>query len=418
MQRQGNGRQVWGLARCQGDGIQCGAAHGANASRGRTSRLLSTLAVSAALGATLSATSSGSLGAAPMAAPTSGPTAGPTAGPMAGNSNAPEALAWEQGVDFFAAEHGELGAHGDDAAANPRALEPHLRLEVGRSPTRAGFALELFGGAPNGWALLELSGGAHTARELVRLDEDGAARVLRLDHALESPLDVSCTFSGLPADAEPSSGSAAVTGRVRARVQVPGRSAMLAQSRSLAGWGVPNSPFAASSVAGTGLVITEIMKDPTAVSDSAGEWFEVRNLGASPIDLSGWVIRDSGSNSHTIPTTAGAVVPPRAYFIFGINSTSTLNGGVNVGYRYSSFTLGNGADDIQLLDATGLLVDAVAYDDGVFWPDTAGAALNLQRALVDSTLNDDGANWCNSLNPISPTNPDTATPRVANNTCP
>jgi hypothetical protein len=411
MQRQGNGRQVWGLARCQGDGIQCGAAHGPSASGGRTSRLLSTLAVSAALGATLSA----SLGAAPMSAPISAPMAAPMSAPTPGNWNEPEALAWEQGVDLFVEEHGEPG---DGAAANPQGLEPHLRLEVGRSPTRAGFALELFGGAPNGWALLELASGAHTARELVRLDESGAARVLRLDHALESPLDVSCTLSGWPTDAQPSSGPAAVAGRVRAQVQVPGRSAMLAQSRSLAGWGVPNSPFAASSVAGTGLVITEIMKDPTAVSDSAGEWFEVRNLSASPIDLSGWVIRDSGSNSHTIPATAAAVVPPRAYFVFGINSTSTLNGGVNVGYRYSSFTLGNGADDIQLLDASGLLVDAVAYDDGVFWPDTAGAALNLQRALVDSTLNDDGANWCNSLSPISATNSDTATPRVANNTCP
>ena len=345
----------------------------------------------------------------------------------AANSAAPQPVLQEFGVDLFAEPQLE------GAELEGSELEgPQMRLEVGRSPTRAGFALELFGGAPNGWALLELEqDGVRTARELVRLDESGAARVLRLDHRATTPIDVTCTLpvaatDGLRSASSSASASASAnaistataTTTVTRRVQVPSAASMIAQSRALVGWGAPGSPFAASSAAGTGLVITEIMKDPTAVSDSAGEWFEVRNLGPTPIDLSGWVIRDSGSNSHTIPATAGAIVPQRSYFIFGINATPALNGGVNVGYRYSSFTLGNGADDIQLLDASGLLVDAVAYDDGVFWPDTAGAAMNLQRALVDAALNDDGANWCNSLNPISATNSDTGTPRVANNTCP
>jgi hypothetical protein len=340
----------------------------------------------------------------------------------AASSSDPLPALQEFGVDLFA----ELQLE-ESQLEGPELEGPQLRLEVGRSPTRAGFALDLFGGAPNGWALLELEqDGVRMARELVRLDESGAARILRLDHRAATPIDVTCTLPVAAADvwrsansnSNSNSNSSVAATTVTRRVQVPSAASMIAQSRTLAGWGAPGSPFAASSAAGTGLVITEIMKDPTSVSDAAGEWFEVRNLGPTPIDLSGWVIRDSGSNSHTIPATAGAVVPQRSYFIFGNNATPALNGGVNVGYRYSSFTLGNGADDIQLLDAGGLLVDAVAYDDGVFWPDTPGAAMNLQRALVDTTLNDDGGNWCNSLNPISATNSDTGTPRVANNTCP
>lgn len=286
---------------------------------------------------------------------------------------------------------------------------PTLRLEVGRSPTRAAFALDISGGLPDGWALLELRSAGLSevqGRELVRLDGSGAARVLRLDHRAAARIDVVCTV--------PQAAAHTVT----LSAQIPAAAEMIEQSRVLVGANAPGSPFAATAAGATGLVITEIMKDPAAVADSAGEWFEVRNLGATPIDLTGWLIRDAGSNSHTIPATAAAIVPPRSYFVFGINSNPALNGGVNVGYKYSSFTLGNGADDIQIYDGAGLLVDAVAYDDGVLWPDGAGKSMNLQRALVDTTLNDDGANWCDALNPMSATSTDSGTPRLANNTCP
>lgn len=291
------------------------------------------------------------------------------------------------------------------------ALAPRLHVEIGRSPTRAAFALDISGGLAHGWALLHLrAADGACATQLVRLDEGGAARVLRLDHRATGSIEVTCTLA-TPADA-----NGLLTTRVLS-AQVPSAAEMIAQSRALVGYGAPTSPFAALGAA-SGVVITEIMKDPTSVSDSAGEWFEVRNLGSTPIDLSGWNIRDSSSNGHTIPATAGAVIPPRSYFVFGINASPSLNGGVVVGYKYSSFTLGNGADDIQLYDASGALVDAVAYDDGVLWPDTPGKALNLQRALVDTTSNDDGANWCNALSPLNGSSTDTGTPRSANNVCP
>ena len=78
----------------------------------------------------------------------------------------------------------------------------------------------------------------------------------------------------------------------------------------------------------------------------------------------------------------------------------------------------NGADSIQLLDPQGLLVDAVLYDDGIFWPDTAGKSLSLDRALVDVISNDDGDNWCVGITTISASNADCATPRRANTVCP
>jgi hypothetical protein len=180
---------------------------------------------------------------------------------------------------------------------------------------------------------------------------------------------------------------------------------------------MPQGPLAIVGTAS--IVITEIMKDPSFVTDSAGEWFEVFNLTSAPINVEGWKIKDSGTNTHTIHATNGVWIPQRSYFVFGLNSTLSTNGGIPVGYKYStSFSLGNGADDIQLVDAAGVLVDAVSYDDGIFWPDESGKSISLNRALVDPVANDDGSNWCSALTPVSSSNTDLGTPKRANNTCP
>lgn len=323
-----------------------------------------------------------------------------------------EPLAFElEGLSLDAQEASEAGELLAEGA-------PRLRLELGRSLTRAGFALDLSGGRPHSWARVELRGErGERASQLVRLDERGAARVLERGHTASATLEA---WALVAPPFERPGGPGPLPSRNWMRtpsVQIPSAAAALAQSWSASG-GAPNSPFAASSSGATGVVITEVMKDPTQVSDNAGEWFEVRNLGAVSVDVSGWTIRDAGSNVHVIPAATPLVIPARSYFVFGINADPALNGGVSVGYKYSSFTLSNGADAVQLLDASGALVDAVAYDDGIFWPDAAGKSLSLNRALVDVGLNDDGANWCAALTPVSGANTDFGTPRLANNTCP
>ena len=40
------------------------------------------------------------------------------------------------------------------------------------------------------------------------------------------------------------------------------------------------------------------MANPTAASDSQGEWFELFNSSTESVDLSGIVLSDDGSNLH------------------------------------------------------------------------------------------------------------------------
>ena len=61
----------------------------------------------------------------------------------------------------------------------------------------------------------------------------------------------------------------------------------------------------ASPGAQANIIINEIMQNPSAVSDSAGEWFELYNSGPSAVDLEGWTVADNDTDSFVI---AGSLV--------------------------------------------------------------------------------------------------------------
>jgi len=140
------------------------------------------------------------------------------------------------------------------------------------------------------------------------------------------------------------------------------------------------------------IIITEILKDPKAVDDQYGEWFEIRNMQPFAVDLKDWTIKDDGTDVHVINQSLD--LQGNANLIFGRNSNKSLNCNVDVDYQYSNFTLGNGADEIILVAPDGVtVVDEVAYNDNDF-PDVAGKAMSLSSLAYDYLENDDGENWC------------------------
>ena len=111
-----------------------------------------------------------------------------------------------------------------------------------------------------------------------------------------------------------------------------------------------------------GIVITEIMPNPGAVSDSYGEWIEIHNTTDSTIDIEGWMIKDAGSDEHVISNDAMSIlVVPGDYFILARNGNEALNGGLVADYAYTGFTLSNSEDEIILTDAADAIVDEVHY---------------------------------------------------------
>lgn len=165
----------------------------------------------------------------------------------------------------------------------------------------------------------------------------------------------------------------------------------------------------------TALVISELMKDPCAVSDGVGEWFEVTNVSAAPYDLRGVVITDDGSDSHTIAGAEPITVAPGATFLLAASGDTAVNGGITPDYVYSGLLLANGDDAIILTAADGSLLDAVRYTRTGF-PNTACASLSLADASAGSIANDDGAGWCDGSALYNLR--DAGTPGATNNACP
>jgi hypothetical protein len=94
------------------------------------------------------------------------------------------------------------------------------------------------------------------------------------------------------------------------------------------------------------LLITEVMANPSEVTDSKGEWFELFNPMTESVDLNQIYIRDDGRNIHQIDHGDPLLILPNQYFVLGRNMNSSTNGGFTADYVYSSFTLGNNDDEI------------------------------------------------------------------------
>jgi len=105
-----------------------------------------------------------------------------------------------------------------------------------------------------------------------------------------------------------------------------------------------NTGFAASV---GDLLITEVMANPAALSDTRGEWFELHNPTDQEINLRGFSIGDDGSKRHSFDTDL--LILPGVFLTLARSS----NPGFSADYVYDNFTLSNSGDEIVLRD--GLL---------------------------------------------------------------
>ena len=119
------------------------------------------------------------------------------------------------------------------------------------------------------------------------------------------------------------------------------------------------------------LLISEIMVNPAAVSDTRGEWFELYNPGAVEINLRDITIGDDGGDRHRIETDL--LILPGHFLTLGRNGDTNLNGGFVADYVYDDFTLSNSGDEIVLRND---LIELLRLEYGAAF-DSAGRSREL-----------------------------------------
>ncbi|PWH81244.1 lamin tail domain-containing protein [Brumimicrobium oceani] len=169
------------------------------------------------------------------------------------------------------------------------------------------------------------------------------------------------------------------------------------------------------------IVITEIMYNPPESGTDSLEFIELYNNGITNVDLTGW------SFSQGVSHTFGAVtMNPGEYVVVAVDAGAIQNVfGYSTAIEWTSGGLSNGGENIVLVDAGGITVDQVDYDDSGVWPsgfssgnpDGGGASLVLCDPNSD---NDDGSNWFASTTNSGVTingNVALASPGAADNVC-
>ena len=110
------------------------------------------------------------------------------------------------------------------------------------------------------------------------------------------------------------------------------------------------------------ILVSEFL--PNAIgNDDFKEWIELFNTTGSDIDIRGMLIRDNGSDSHTVESENPVIVPSKGYLVIGESTSTVLNGGAPVQYSHEDeITLGNSGDEIYLI-SQGATIHSVAYGD-------------------------------------------------------
>ncbi len=135
------------------------------------------------------------------------------------------------------------------------------------------------------------------------------------------------------------------------------------------------------------VVINEICYNPPEDHQS-GDWVELHNNLAEPVNLSGWVFRD-GDDAHTFVIPSGTVIPSQGYRVLCREAAQFGSVFPDVSGTVGDFGFGlsNGGDLLRLFDAEGTLVDWIEYDDSDPWPvepDGGGSTLALLNPNLDN----------------------------------
>jgi len=163
------------------------------------------------------------------------------------------------------------------------------------------------------------------------------------------------------------------------------------------------------------LLITEIMFDPSAQSDTQGEWFEIYNNSDRTINLQNLVLVRSGTSKHSI--TNSAELMRGHYYVFARTATAI---DVPNSYVYgTAISLPNTGAVLAIYNADsganpGALIFSVNYGAANF-PNQAGASIILNPAMVNPIAALLGASWCISSSVYS--SGDKGTPGITNDSC-
>ena len=173
-----------------------------------------------------------------------------------------------------------------------------------------------------------------------------------------------------------------------------------------------NNTFAASSTfpspcpspSVTHVVINEVFSK----GNKENEWVELFNPTCSPIDVSGWTIKDHTSDTDTLPSVSpipakgfGVIIPSQSTVSIPSSAVTIQLGNNNIGSG-----LNDPGDELHLKDTLNNTVDEMSYgNDHSIFTISAPTSTQTQSRHPNGVDTDTAADWALENLSIGTTNP-------------
>ena len=140
------------------------------------------------------------------------------------------------------------------------------------------------------------------------------------------------------------------------------------------------------------LVITEFHYHPGSQEES-GDWIELHNPGPSPIQTTGWILRDKDdAHEFVLPISS---IGPGGYLVLCQDTVRFRRVHPTVTNCIGNFPFGldNSGDTIRLWDPTGVRVQELSFSDGAPWPSGADGSGHSLQLIDPDAYTGDPAGW-------------------------
>lgn len=163
------------------------------------------------------------------------------------------------------------------------------------------------------------------------------------------------------------------------------------------------------------LLITEIMYNPSALSDTEGEYIEIKNVSDANVSLRDLVIRRGSNNDIHVISDDIVLLPDETAALGRSGQSSTA-----IDYVYSTISLLNGGDEIYINNygtngTDGSVICMVDYGASGFITSLNGSSIQLDPSISNVYDAQLGSNWCEST--ISFSTGDRGSPGTENANC-
>lgn len=149
-----------------------------------------------------------------------------------------------------------------------------------------------------------------------------------------------------------------------------------------------SAAFELDCTAAGNVVLNEIQYNAPVDADP-GDWVELYNRTSVGLNLGGWAIREA-PDRHLFTFPTDTWIDSGGYLVLCSNVAAfvSLHPTVPSPLGNLGFSLSGGGETIELLDASGLQVDSVAFGDSAPWPEEAdgkGATLAPKNPSLENS---------------------------------